>query len=221
MSRGRKKYITPAIPQSKRVKKPEYRTLDVYVGSYTVEELQEIRRALAKQANQRILRLERAKSKITGEEFNTFGAVTDVYDYLINKGRRRFSESKRGVKHRDELRREITILQSFISRKSSTVKGMRDIENKRIQTFKNKGIKFSSTKEFYDFLNSQTFMNLVSSGFTSEQIVEAYDIAREKQSDTWAVEKMTQALDDFRNGEKKVSIKNLEITLGITLIDRE
>lgn len=221
MSRGRKKYITPSIPQAKTVKKPEYRTLDVYAGSHSVEELQEIRRVLAKQANQRIVRLERAESKITGERFSTFGAVTDVYDYLGNKGRRRFSESKTGVKRSDELRREITVLQGFLGRKSSTVKGMREIENKRIKTFKNKGIKFSNTKEFYEFLNSQTFKNLVTSGFTSEQIVEAYDSAREKQTDDEVVKKMSKALDEYRQGEKKVSIKNLEESLGITLIDRE
>lgn len=221
MSRGRKKYIAPAIPQAKTVKKPEYRTLDVYAGGHSVEELQEIRRVLSKQANQRIVRLERASSRITGERFNTFGAVTDVYDYLGHKGRRRFSEQKTGVTRIDELRREITVLQGFLGRKSSTVKGMREIENKRIQTFKNKGIKFSSIKEFYEFLNSQTFKNLVSSGFTSEQIVEAYDSAREKESDSEVVEKMSKALEEFRQGEKKVSIKNLEETLGITLISME
>ena len=221
MSKGRKKYIAPAIPQAKTVKKPEYRTLDVYAGGHTVEELQEIRRVLAKQANQRIVRLERETSNITGEGFSTFGAVTDVYDYLGNKGRRRFSESKTGVKRSDELRREITVLQGFLGRKSSTVKGMREIEKKRLQTFKNKGIQFASTKEFYEFLNSQTFKNLVSSGFTSEQIVEAYDSAREKSPDSEVVEKMSKALDEFRQGEKKVSIKNLEDSLGISLIDRE
>lgn len=220
MARGRKKYITPAISQLKTVKKPDYRTLDVYAGGHSVGELQEIRRVLAKQANQRILRLERAKSSITGESFNTFGAVIDVYDYLENKGRRRFSESKTGVKQSNELRREITVLQGFLGRLSSTVKGMRQIENKRVRTFTSQGIKFSSTREFYEFLNSETFASLVTSGFTSEQMVEAYDIAREKEADNKVVEKMAKALEEFRSGEKKATIKNLEHTLGIKLLNR-
>ena len=220
MARGRKKYIAPAIAQLKTVKKPEYRTMDVYTGGHSVGELQEIRRVLAKQANQRILRLERAKSGITGERYNTFGAVIDVYDYLENKGRRRFSESKAAIKQSNELRHEITVLQGFLGRKSSTVKGIREIENKRLRTFSNKGIKFASTREFYEFLNSQTFLGLVASGYTSEQIVETYDMVREKEDDYKVVEKMAKALEEFRQGEKKVTIKNLEQTLGIKLLSR-
>lgn len=220
MARGRKKYIAPAITQMKTVKKPEYRTMDVYTGGYSVGELQEIRRVLAKQANQRILRLERAKSPITGERYNTFGAVIDVYDYLENKGRRRFSESKAAIKQSNELRREITVLQGFLGRKSSTVKGIREIENKRERTFSNKGIKFASTREFYEFLNSQTFLGLVSSGYTSEQIVETYDMAREKEDDYKVIEKMAKALEEYRKGEKKVTIKNLERALGVKLLSR-
>ena len=97
---------------------------------------------------------------------------------------------------------------------------MREIENARLRAFSNKGIKFASTREFYEFLNSQTFLGLVSSGFTSEQIVESYDITREKEDDKKVVEKMAKALDEFRQGEKKVSIKNLEQTLGIKLLSR-
>lgn len=220
MARGRKKYIAPAITQMKTVKKPEYRTMDVYTGGYSVGELQEIRRVLAKQANQRILRLERAKSLITGERYNTFGAVIDVYDYLENKGRRRFSESKAAIKQSNELRREITVLQGFLGRKSSTVKGIREIENKRVRAFSNKGIKFASTREFYEFLNSQTFLGLVSSGYTSEQIVETYDMAREKEDDYKVIEKMAKALEEYRKGEKKVTIKNLERALGVKLLSR-
>lgn len=220
MARGRKKYFAPAITQLKTVKKPEYRTMDVYAGGYSVGELQEIRRVLAKQANQRILRLERAKSLITGESYNTFGAVIDVYDYLENKGRIRFSESKAAINQSNELRHEITVLQGFLGRKSSTVKGIREIENKRVRAFSNKGIKFASTREFYEFLNSQTFLGLVSSGYTSEQIVEAYDMMREKEDDYKVAEKMAKALDEYRKGEKKVTIKNLEQALGVKLLSR-
>ena len=76
----RKKYNYTPIKQQKTVKVKEDLTADVYRGSYSLDELQRIRRTLAKRANQRIVRLERGESKITGEKLNTFGAVTEVYD---------------------------------------------------------------------------------------------------------------------------------------------
>lgn len=222
MAKGRRKYISPSIKQEKTVKHPEYRTLDVYQGGHTIEELQEIRRVLAKQANQRIVRLERAESKITGEKFNTFGAVTDVYAYLDNRGRNRFSEAKswNGM-NRNELQHEIVVLQGFLGRASSTVKGMRAIEKKRLKSFEAKGINFGSTREFYDFINSETFHALVTAGFTSEQIIEAYDIARTKENNDEVIKKIDEALDRFRSGEAKVNLKNLELSLNITLIKRK
>lgn len=219
MSRGRKKQYSAPLKQARSVKHPEYRTLDVYRKSATVEELQTMRRALAKQANQRIVRLERAESAISGEKYNTFGAVIDAYEYLNYSGRRRFSEVKGYLKDQNQLRREITVLQGFLSRKTSTVKGIRDIERKREKAFKEKGLKFANTKEFYDFINSQTFKDLVSTGFTSEQIVDAYDLSRRRKKDTEVIKDIEKALTDFRTGEKKVSLKNLEKTLDIKLID--
>lgn len=218
MSRGRKKYIAPNVPQKKSVKHPEYRTLDVYAHGRKTEDLYEIRRALAKQANQRIVRLERAKSAITGEAFNQFGAITDVYAYLGHRNRNRFSEVKTTAMTDAELRHEIVVLQGFLGRKSSTVSGMKAIEKKRIATFEGKGIKFANTKEFYDFLNSKTFGELTASGFTSEQIVEIYDKARQKKNADDVAAEMQKALDEFRAGEKKATLKNLQKDLGVTII---
>ena len=129
----RKKYNTP-IPQRKTVKVKEDLTADVYRGSYSVDELQRMRRALAKRANQRIVRLERGESKVTGEKWNTFGAVTEVYDYLNRQkeGRTRFRETSKALTDSQALKREITVLQGFLGRKSSIVSGMQEIEEKRI-----------------------------------------------------------------------------------------
>lgn len=209
-------------------KNPSYLTVDVYRKSFRPMELNQIRRTLAKQANQRLVRLERAKSTVTGESFASYGAA-QVYsgEYLKKRGRRRFSEvlQPKGYNVND-LRREITVLQAFLNAKTSTVKGQREVERARIETFekgkwgrsgKNRHIKFASNKEFYDFLNSETFNGLIRSGFTSEQIVDLYDQARSRQKgDADAtVDAMQNALDQFRAGTAKTSYKNLRDLLGV------
>lgn len=223
----RKKYDYTPIKQQKTVKVKEDLTADVYRGSYSLDELQRIRRTLAKRANQRIVRLERAESKVTGEKWNTFGAVTEVYDYLNRQksGRTRFRETTQAFTDPQALKREITVLQGFLGRKSSLVSGMREIEQKRISSFEtgkwgmkwkktgipNKPLHFTSNKEFYDFLNSETFKGLVSTGFTSEQIVELYDSARVRlgeEEDNAVSNAMSDALDEYRN-KGNASLKDL------------
>lgn len=225
MSR-RRKYDNTPLPQHKTVKVKEDLTADVYRGSYSLNELQRMRRSLAKRANQRIVRLERGKSKITGEAWNTFGAVLDVYDYLNRQkeGRTRFRETAAAFTDSQTLKREITVLQGFLGRKSSLVSGMREIERKRVSTFEsgkwgtkwkktgipNKPLHFASTKEFYEFMNSETFKSLISTGFTSEQLVELYDNARvrlEGEAEA-VVNAMATALDDYRS-KGNASLKDL------------
>ena len=224
----RKKYDYTPIPQRKTVKVKEDLTADVYRGSYSVDELQRMRRALAKRANQRIVRLERGESKVTGEKWNIFGAVTEVYDYLNRQkeGRTRFRETAKALTDSQALKREITVLQGFLGRKSSLVSGMKEIEEKRISSFEsgkwgtkwkktgipNKPLHFTSNKEFYDFLNSETFNGLVSAGFTSEQLVELYDSARVRlgeEAEADAVSNaMADALEEYRN-KGNASLKDL------------
>lgn len=208
---------------------------DVYRGSYTIKELQTMRRKLAKRANQRMVRLERAESAITGEKFNTFGAIIDAYNYLERqRGKNRFQEKLNALDTQSDLKREITVLQGFLGRKSSTVAGMKDIENKRINTFEsgkwgsyaktgipNAPIKFASNKEFYDFLSSDTFSGLVNAGFTSEQIVEIYEQAREKEpndSDKIA-QNLANALADFR-AKGNANLKDLRKKMGVSRVKK-
>lgn len=230
----RKNFNQTPIKQAKTVKVKEDLTADVYRGSYSIYDLQRMRRALAKRANQRIVRLEKNASKVTGEKFNTFGAVLEVYNYLKNQkdGRKRFREQLNSMTDSNALKREITVLQGFLGRKSSLVSGMRDIEKKRINTFEsgkwgtkwkktgipNTPLHFASNKEFYDFLNSETFKGLVNSGFTSEQIIEQYDSARVKlgkqknadmPTDTDIVaDAMAAALEEYRQ-KGNASLKDL------------
>lgn len=205
---------------------------DVWRGGQSYGELQELRRRLAKRANQRLVRLERATSDVTGESYASYGAADIAYEYLQQQGRNRFSEvmgkDPAGRSDVNALRREITTLQSFLSAKSSTVAGQREIEKKRMSTFETGGwgksgkgapLQFSSNKDFYDFLNSSAFREL-SGVFDSDQIVEIYDKSRAlhngEHEETMRI--MNKTLYDFRHGRIKTNLKNLQRRMGVKII---
>lgn len=194
-------------------------TADVYGNQYSTAQLQEIRCKLAKRANNSLRDLARNSSPITGEVYNSYGAAVDALDYLKARNRRYFSESLALTENRTVLKAEIQRLQYFLTRPSHTVKGQREIEQKRIDTFEKKGIHFASSKEFYQFLNSGTFHSLRKAQYSSEQLIEDYERAREKGlTHEQAMERLESALEDFRQGEK-VTQKNVWKHLGISPFD--
>lgn len=213
-------------------KKPSDLEIDVYRNSMSNADILSLRRKLAKRANQRLVRLERAQSKITGEYYSEYGAATIAYEYLKRQGRHRFRETKGDGWDLNYVRHEVTVLQGFLSAKSSTVVGQKAIEQKRIKTFeqgewgtlwktqgkRQRPIKFASNKEFYNFMNSDTFKGLVTAGFDSDKIVELYELARDVSGgEEQVVNNMNQALEEFRKGESKTTLKNLEKKLGVNL----
>lgn len=194
-------------------------TADVYGNQYSTAQLQEIRRKLAKRANYSLRDLARNSSPITGEVYNSYGAAVDALDYLKARNRRYFSESLTLTENRTVLKAEIQRLQYFLTRPSHTVKGQREIEQKRIATFEKKGIHFASSKEFYQFLSSETFQSLRKLQYSSEQLIEDYERAREQgMTNDQVLEKLSNALDAFRKGEK-VTQKNLWKHLDISPFD--
>lgn len=158
----------------------DYGTWDVWRTSHTHAELQTRRAKLAKTANTRLLRLERATSEITGKTFNTQGQFDVVNEYLTSQNKKRFSESKTKSMNDYDLKREITILEQFLAMKTSTVGGSRRAEASTIETFVDKyGIprEVATSPEFYEFLNSETFHDLVESTLASESIFEIIEQA--------------------------------------------
>lgn len=204
--------------------------IDEFDPSVSIEQLQKERRKLAKRANQRLLRLERASSKITGEGYSSYGAYTLAQQYL-GEGKTRFVEREKYTEDRNTLIADLSALQAFLGSKSSTVKGQREIENVRLRTFEegrwgvryktsgrtNRKLKFAGTAEFYNFLNSETFKNLKSSGFTSDQIVEMYDDARERNEsdEETVIAAMEEALERYRKGQE-ATLKDIKSSLGLT-----
>lgn len=197
------------------------RDFNPYAKDVTLEELQRIRRQLAKVMNQRMVRLEQAKSPVSGESY-TFGAYEKMRDYLAAQGRTgkmRFSELKDPHMSAAQLKKEIRILQGFEEAPSSRVAGMKQIEKKRKETFEAKGLdpKTISNKDFYDFLNGQTFERL-SRIIDSDQIIEEYNrVAKEGVN----LDKIVDALDEYMNKAKRVSVKGIRRKLGMTTVKRQ
>lgn len=183
-------------------------TADVYGEQYSSAQLQEIRRKLAKRANNYLRDLSRNSSPITGEVYNSYGAAVDALDYLKTRNRRYFSEQLTPTMNRRALKAEITRLQSFLRAPSHSVSGQRRIEERRMKTFEAKGVHFAGNSEFYQFLNSGTFHDLAKI-IDSDKIVEAYELAREKGgSHDEVVNDLQDSLRSFREGEK-ATLKNL------------
>lgn len=193
--------------------------VDAYRGGLSEKELRSLRRSLAKTANQRIVRLERASSKITGEKYSEYGAIDLVREYLGD--RRRYSESA-NYGDISRVRRDIYSLQTFLASKSSTVQGQREIEMNRVKKFTSgdwgrgnrSAIASASNKDFYDFLKSNTFKELTKI-FTSEQIVEYYDSLRTANDGQETMEKFEEAFTAFQNEQVSVNLKNLSKILGV------
>ena len=176
-------------------------------------ELQQVRRKLAKRANQRMLRLERSTSDISGEAYHA-GAYDIAQEYLKSIGReKRFSESLGYEKDSIyRLKKEILELDTFLHSKTSTITGNREAEKKRIDTFTGDlwGLdeKTVASKEFYDFLQSSAYDYFLANSFTSEQLVDIYDTFREAGADA---SKIQDAIDDFK---QQIQDKNAESKNG-------
>jgi hypothetical protein len=153
-----------------------------------MEALQAVRRKLAKRANQRMVRLERSASPITGKAYHV-GAY-DIAQAELGD-RKRFSEKLNYSTDITELKKEIGQLQAFLNAKSSTVSGNVEIEEKRIATLTNLGrdeeghtpISEATARSagFYDFISSKAFIYLSEKQVDSEGLQEIYDYYTEKK----------------------------------------
>lgn len=216
----RKSYPKYNYGANTRMKHPEYLTTDYYHTSASHTDLMQIRRTLAKAANQRLVRLERASSPVTGESYASYGAAQIAYNYLEARGLNRFSENKNYALNYNDIRYEISALQSFLTAKSSTVKGQREIERKRQKTFESgqygstphEGLKHASNKDFYNFLNSDLFKNY-SKIFDSSKIIEIYDQYREDDDDSKVLAELESLYEKYEAGAR-ISLQSL--TEGMT-----
>lgn len=186
-------------------------------GATRKYDINQVRRQLAKAANQRMRRLEKEVSPITGNTYS-FGAYDIAQEYLATKDKTRFSEALGLDRDLYDIIREITVLQGFLTSKSSTVRGQRAIEQKRVQTFVSKGIPESvaASKEFYEFLSSSTFTNL-SKAFSSETLVEEFDRLAEEGA---TGEDIMKGFQEFEAQPGRKGFKDLVNTLNAKVLPK-
>lgn len=185
----------------------DYGKWDVYRQSYSRKELESRRQQLAKVANSRIRRLEKNTSEITGKKMFDAPWYNNVKSYMDTQGKQRFSEGKLSGKMSDNaLRREIVVLENFLSTKSSTVSGNREIEQERVNKFVSKGVpqEIASSQEFYDFLSSSTYEQIVLESVSSEDVIDIFSRASDKFSVDEIVNKFNEHLNNTEAGSKEL-----------------
>ena len=177
--------------------------IDVRRGGYTLEELDRMRRKLAKRANARLLALERA-----GRDY---WAYDIAQQYLSARNRRRFSE--RGFKGspRNAVR-ELEEIITFLNSASSTISGSKAIENKIISTFARKGVNVSElgSRDFFDFLD---WYNSDKRGRSKIQSAIAIDFYNKAIQQGKSREDVESAIEQFKQG--RTSLRDMYAANGI------
>lgn len=183
-------------------KRKEYGTWNVWKTAYSRKELLERRATLAKAVNSRLRRLEGQKS-ISGRNVLDYKQFDTIMEALDFKGRRRFSEAvNQPSLSLYALKNEIVLFESFLEMKSSTIGGLRRLEDKRVNSFIEKGVpeSIASDPEFYRFLDSETFDDLANTDYTSEDIIDIFESASDNNL---TLEQIIEEFEAFRSSKKE------------------
>ena len=154
-----------------------------------MRQLQETRRRLAKRANSRLLRLERAG-------LDTIHVYKTTMNYLLDDGKMRFSERRNVDIY--TLKSDLAELGTFLNAKTSTVGGYRKYERQVRKTLKEEyGIDSGEFDDFIAFMSSESAkrsLNQVSSEF----LVEFFDTASDEGV---SIEQLKDALREYNEGK--------------------
>lgn len=166
---------------------------------------------LARKANDRLRALEKAD-----RDFWAYDKATLFTQRAY--GTKRFKTSDRGMTE-EGRKRAIEEIQNFLKSKSSTVRGSREIDKKIIKKFRTKkhGFTISNEREFFNFLSSENYRNLVNKNISSEMLIDFYDRATE---DGVAYSDIEEALKDFREGEIE-GVEDLFNEFGMSVFDEK
>lgn len=185
------------------MKRIERINIDVRGGGYTLEELDRMRRKLAKRANARLLSLERA-----GRDY---WAYDIAQQYLNARNRRRFSERAFKGSERNAVR-ELEEIISFLNSASSTITGSKAIENKIKSSFAEKGVNVSElgSRDFFDFLD---WYNSDKRGRSKIQSAIAIDFYNKAIQQGKIKEDVQTAIEQFKQG--RASLRDMYRANGI------
>lgn len=186
-----------------------------YQNDYTTEQLIRILSTANKALNQRMRTIKKAKSKLSGEHYEPFGARLEYEQELKKYGETRKSLPEKGLQKysRTKLKSMIAKTESLLNEQTSTVRGIRLWENNRIRAFKAKGIKMTD-KQFFDFFKSEEYEKMCQV-MASEILIEEIDMLRTAGN---SMEEIYEAVHRFLAKEND-SIKDFESELGFKRIE--
>lgn len=179
-------------------------------SSYDLDELNKLRRRLAKRANQRLRDIERAGYT------DAYVYASTMSGYLLPSERTRFFEGTRNLDLRS-LKTELDELRWFLNAKTSTVGGIRAFERETSKQFANFPSFQKSPDLFWKYMSSAAVKHLKKMGYSSEELIEFYDFSTEKRV---GYDDIMSALKDFEKGEFD-SWDNLYSKVGLSYIEKE
>lgn len=187
-----------------------------YQNEYTTEQLIKILSTTNKALNQRVRTIRKARSKITGEKYEAFGAVLEYEQEVKKFGENRKTLPEKGLQKysRTKLKSMIVKTETLLNEQTSTVRGIRTWENNRVRTFQEKGFKLTD-KQFFDFFKSEEYELMMKNYFTSEILLEEIDMMRDAGH---SMDEIYEAIHRFLEKDKD-SIKDFEAELGFKRIE--
>lgn len=179
-------------------------------SSYDLEELNKLRRRLAKRANQRLRDIERAGYT------DAYVYASTMSGYLLPSERTRFFEGTRNLELRS-LKTELDELRWFLNAKTSTVGGIRKFERATSQKFAELGSFQKNPDLFWKYMSSASVKHLKKLGYSSEELIEFYDFATESRV---GYDDVMSAVRDFEQ-KKLDSWDELYSRVGLSYIAKE
>lgn len=167
----------------------EYTPEALQSGALSEKEIRDEYRRLRSIANKRIDRLEKA-------------GYTDTQTYLRNVGAYKSPNSYT----MEELQYKLYQISKFVSAKSSTVAGMRMIENQMFEKLKEKElVRIKNLQEFGDFMDwART--KYKNSDFDSERAAEVYNESKRRRIDIEEIKKDYELYRDNYQQIKKLPV---------------
>ena len=179
-------------------------------SSYDLDELNKLRRRLAKRANQRLRDIERAGYT------DAYVYASTMSGYLLPSERTRFFEGARNLDLRS-LKTELNELRWFLNAKTSTVGGIRKFERQTSEKFAELKSFQKNPDLFWKYMSSAAVKHLKRLGYSSEELIEFYDFATENKV---GYDDIKDALEEFE--ERKIKgWDELYKKVGLSYIEKE
>jgi hypothetical protein len=154
------------------------------------KELTYVAKESAKIANKRLGQLEKADI-----DYYAYGKAQHYNEATGRKNNRFYRGGKFDSKK--DIMIHIQNVYGFLNSESSTPKGVKNIHDRRIETFRQKGLNIPKGKEedFYNFLTSEQFTNLGKYA-DSNQVLDLFVDARNAKIDS---DKINKEFEDYLN----------------------